>query len=61
MSDYDVLFTELIKLRTLLNAYIDEHNPPKGSRALSHLSMLMITVTHFLDEERLNPQGREHG
>lgn len=53
MSDYDHLMSELIRVKKLLESYVDEYQPMNGEPALDSLMTCMVKVSKFIEDERI--------
>lgn len=51
MSAHDHLMAELVRLRSVLEDYTNEFDPPNGGTALLKMNDLLLTVNKFLEEE----------
>ncbi len=47
MSDHDNLMSEMIRMKRILEEYVDEHEPPGAVPALELLSRAIILATKF--------------
>ena len=47
MGPHDYITSELIRMKKLLEQYVDEFDPPGGAKALKHIQLLIMTVDIF--------------